>query len=75
LPSATKRGPAPVAALLFQETEQSVCMRQIAAEQHRLAPEPALSQTQGRPTKRERRTGEKWREGDWGERWSVSVDD
>lgn len=58
-----KRGPASAAALLFQETEQSQRLRAAAAEQRRLAPEPALSLTQGRPTKRERRDTEKAR--DW----------
>lgn len=54
-----KRGSAPVAALLFKETEASLTKRLAAAEQRRLAPEPALSLEQGRPTKRDRRTLEK----------------
>ncbi len=57
-----KRGPAPTAALLYAETAESLRLRAAAAEQHRLAPEPALSLTQGRPTKRERRDGEKARD-------------
>jgi len=69
-----KRGPAPVAALLFEETAESKLLRQQAAEQRRLAPEPALALTQGRPTKRDRRDGEKLRGGGWGDRWSASVD-
>lgn len=69
-----KRGPAPVAALLFQETEASVQQRQQAAEQRRLAPEPALTLTQGRPTKRDRRDTEKLRGDTWGNRWSASID-
>ncbi len=69
-----KRGPAPVAALLFQETPESLLLRQQAAEQHRLAPEPALALTQGRPTKRDRRDSEKLRGGGWGDRWSASID-
>jgi ribosome-associated heat shock protein Hsp15 len=69
-----KRGPAPVAALLFQETEASVQQRKLAAEQRRLAPEPALSLTQGRPTKRDRRDAEKLHEHSWDERWSASID-
>jgi ribosome-associated heat shock protein Hsp15 len=69
-----KRGPAPVAALLFQETEASVKQRKLAAEQHRLAPEPALSQGQSRPTKRDRRDGEKLRDNNWNDRWSASID-
>ena len=54
-----KRGSATVAALMFRETEESVAKRIAAAEQRRLAPEPALSLVQGRPTKRDRRTLEK----------------
>jgi ribosome-associated heat shock protein Hsp15 len=66
-----KRGPAPQAALLFTETPESVTARAAAAEQRRLAPEPAMSLTQGRPTKRERRDTDKAR--DWNERWSASI--
>ena len=58
-----KRGPAQVAALLFEESADSIAVRLAAAEQRRLAPEPALSLTQGRPTKRDRRDSEKVR--DW----------
>ena len=54
-----KRGSAPVAALMFSETEASLAKRLAAAEQRRLAPEPALSLALGRPTKRDRRTLEK----------------
>ena len=68
-----KRGPAPVAALLYQETEDSIRQRQQAAEQRRLAPEPALSLSQGRPTKRDRRDTEQLRQHDWDDRWSASV--
>ncbi|WP_288253083.1 RNA-binding S4 domain-containing protein [uncultured Hydrogenophaga sp.] len=64
------RGPAPVAQQLYEETPESVARRLASAEQRRLAPEPALSQTQGRPTKRDRRTLK-----DWGNRWSASLDD
>ncbi len=70
-----KRGPAPVAALLFKETEESLHQRQQAAEQRRLAPEPALTLVAGRPTKRDRRDAEKMRGGGWGDRWSASLDD
>lgn len=58
-----KRGPAPVAAMLFEEMAESIALRLAAAEQRRLAPEPALSLTQGRPTKRDRRDADKAR--DW----------
>jgi len=69
-----KRGPAPQAALLYQETAESIAQRQLAAEQRRLAPEPALTLTQGRPTKRDRRDGEKLRSGQWDARWSATID-
>lgn len=73
-----KRGPAPVAAKLYQETEDSVTQRLQAAEQRRLAPEPALTLLQGRPTKRDRRDTEQAREnlrgGEWNDRWSASFD-
>jgi ribosome-associated heat shock protein Hsp15 len=68
-----KRGGAPVAALLFEETPDSIQRRLAAAEQHRLAPEPALSLEQGRPTKRERRLTEQLKP--WNDRWSASSDD
>ncbi len=64
------RGPAPVAQLLYAETPQSIEARLKAAEQHRLAREPALSIEQGRPTKRDRRQIER----NWNERWSAGID-
>ncbi len=67
-----KRGPAPVAALLFAETPESIAARAATAEQRRLAPEPAMSQSQGRPTKRDRRDTQQAK--DWGDRWSASID-
>lgn len=70
-----KRGPAPVAAKLYQETEASIQQRQQAAEQRRLAPEPAASITQGRPTKRDRRDAERLHQDPWNTRWSSSIDD
>jgi ribosome-associated heat shock protein Hsp15 len=57
-----KRGGAPQAALLFSESAESIALRAASAEQRRLAPEPALSLTQGRPTKRERRDTDRVRE-------------
>ena len=68
-----KRGPAPAAALLYQETEDSIRQRQQSAEQRRLAPEPALSLSQGRPTKRDRRDTDQLRQHDWDERWSAGL--
>ncbi|MCQ9617890.1 RNA-binding S4 domain-containing protein [Paenalcaligenes niemegkensis] len=49
------RGPAPVAQALYAETADSIAAREHAAEQRRLAPEPAHSISTGRPTKRDRR--------------------
>ncbi len=63
------RGPAPVAQALYRETPESVAERERAATARRLAPEPAASLEDGRPTKRDRR-----RIADW-QRWSASVDD
>ena len=67
------RGPAPLAQTLYQETPESLVARQKAAEQRRLAAEPASAIVQGRPTKRDRRDIDKTR-ADW-QRWSASLDD
>ena len=67
------RGPAPVAQLLYEETAESIAAREQAAEQRRLAPEPAATLQDGRPTKRDRRNIE--RAQDWGNRWSASIDE
>jgi ribosome-associated heat shock protein Hsp15 len=67
------RGPAPAAQQLYEETPESIRAREQAAEQRRLAPEPALSIEQGRPTKRGRRELDDARRG-WGDRWSASLD-
>lgn len=66
------RGPAPVAQQLYEETVESIRAREQAAEQRRLAPEPADALTEGRPTKRNRRDME--RVSSWGSRWSACVD-
>ena len=68
-----QRGPAPVAQMLYQETEASLAAQLAWREQRRDAPEPALSMTQGRPTKRQRRDLDRQRH-DWGDRWSASLD-
>ena len=68
------RGPAPVAQQLYEETAESMTAREKAAEQRRLAPEPAHSIEQGRPTKRGRRELDDAQRG-WGDRWSASIDD
>jgi ribosome-associated heat shock protein Hsp15 len=63
------RGPAPLAQTLYAETPESRLAREAAAERRRLAPEPAATQAQGRPTKRDRRDLVDW------QRWSASIDD
>lgn len=71
------RGPASAAALLYEDTAESVARRLATAEQRRLAPEPAAAMTQGRPSKRDRRELEAWRRPaptDWNDRWSASLD-
>jgi ribosome-associated heat shock protein Hsp15 len=68
------RGPAPVAQKLYEETPDSVHARERAAEQRRIAPEPANTIEHGRPTKRGRRELDQAQRG-WGDRWSASVDD
>ena len=67
------RGPAPVAQQLYEETPESIRAREQAAEQRRLAPEPAHTLTDGRPTKRDRRDIE--RVSALGNRWSASIDE
>ncbi len=62
------RGPAPVAQALYEETAESVARREAQARQRQLAPEPAASIEQGRPTKRDRRKLADW------DRWSASAD-
>jgi ribosome-associated heat shock protein Hsp15 len=49
-----RRGPAPQAQALYEETPGSIERREREAAQRRLAPEPAR-QIAGRPTKRDRR--------------------
>ena len=64
------RGSAPVAQQLYEETADSIKLREAVAERRRLSPEPAMSIEGGRPTKRDRRDLQK----DWGARWSASLD-
>jgi ribosome-associated heat shock protein Hsp15 len=70
---ALQRGPAAAAQALYEETPASIEARRRAAEQRRLAPEPAATQSEGRPTKRDRREIER-AAGGW-QRWSASIDD
>ncbi|TSE36152.1 RNA-binding S4 domain-containing protein [Tepidimonas charontis] len=74
------RGPAAQAALLYEETPESLAARERWAEQRRLAPEPAATLTQGRPTKRDRRRLQAWERAgqarpSWNARWSASLDE
>lgn len=62
------RGPATAAQLLYAETAQSLQARQLALQARRFGVEPALSQEQGRPTKRDRRSLVDW------QRWSAVLD-
>nr|WP_157288452.1 RNA-binding S4 domain-containing protein [Uliginosibacterium gangwonense] len=57
-----KRGPAPEARKLYAETEASQARRQKAQEERHLRVEPA-SDLHGRPTKRDRRNIDRWRQG------------
>ena len=72
-----QRGGAPVAQQLYTETEQSMALREELAEHYRLAPEPARTITQGRPTKRDRRQLQQTRDsgatGGWDARWSARL--
>ncbi len=69
-----QRGAAPVAQQLYEETVDSLRLREVAAEQRRLNNEPAASIEHGRPTKRDRRSMDKAQDKNWGDRWSASVD-
>lgn len=65
-----KRGAAPVAQQLYEETPESLLLRAQAAEHRRMGTEPALSLQEGRPNKHDRRAVESA----WGDRWSASLD-
>jgi len=73
------RGPATQAAELYEETAESLIGRAQAAEQRRLAPEPAHAIAQGRPTKRDRRQLQDLRSSGnapgWNDRWSASLEE
>ncbi|MES2954797.1 MAG: S4 domain-containing protein [Pseudomonadota bacterium] len=69
-----QRGAAPVAQQLYEETPESLRLREAAAEQRRLNNEPAASIEHGRPTKRDRRSMDKAGGKNWGNRWSASAD-
>ena len=57
-----RRGPATVAATLYEETEASRAAREKLAEQLRIAPAGFVFEDRGRPTKRDRREIERLRD-------------
>jgi adenine phosphoribosyltransferase len=56
-----RRGPAPVAQTLYEETADSLARREARREARKVFVEPGESIEQGRPTKRDRRELERWR--------------
>ena len=63
-----QRGPATVAQTLFEETADSIALREKQALERRMNAEPSLAIEQGRPTKRDRRQLADWN------RWSASAE-
>lgn len=55
-----RRGPAPLARTLYEESEASLLARQAELERRRRMPDPGAA-LRGRPTKRDRRQIERWR--------------
>jgi ribosome-associated heat shock protein Hsp15 len=74
----SQRGSAPVAQQLYEETAESIRLREAAAEQRWLNNDPAAAHDHGRPTKRDRRDIDKVNDKAqgiaWDSRWSASAD-
>jgi ribosome-associated heat shock protein Hsp15 len=70
-----QRGSAPLAQALYAETAESIAAREKAQDIRRFTHEPAAAISQGRPTKRDRRTLDEARGGSpsWNDRWSAEV--
>ena len=63
-----QRGSAAIAQTLFEETPESIALREKRALERRMNAEPSLAIEQGRPTKRDRRQLADWN------RWSASAE-
>ena len=67
-----RRGSAPIAQQLYEETAESARLRADAAELRRMGAEPALTRTGGRPSRQQR---EELDGHTWDRRWSASHED
>jgi ribosome-associated heat shock protein Hsp15 len=70
-----QRGSALLAQALYAETADSIAAREKAQDIRRFTHEPAAAISQGRPTKRDRRSLDEARDGSpsWNDRWSAEV--
>jgi ribosome-associated heat shock protein Hsp15 len=70
-----QRGSAPLAQALYAETTESIAAREKAQDIRRFTHEPAAAISQGRPTKRDRRSLDEARGGSpsWNDRWRAEV--
>lgn len=70
-----QRGPVPLAQTLYRETPESLAAREKAQDIRRFTHEPATSITQGRPTKRDRRSLDDAKRSapGWNARWSAEI--
>ncbi len=70
-----QRGSAPLAQALYLETPESISAREKAHDIRRFTHEPAAAISQGRPTKRDRRSLDEAKSGapSWNDRWRAEV--